>query len=316
MNTNGNASPTGDIMIVDDTLTNSWLLTNILSGAGYRVRPTEDGELALRSVQAKQPALILLDIRMPGVDGFEVCRRLKADEDTRDIPVIFMSALLNTLDIAKGFELGAVDYITKPYDPPEVLARVKTHVALSNAKLQLKAQNLHLQQANEQLTREIAERKRADEALRESNDRLNGIYLSVGEGIITVDALQRIVLFNAAAERMFGHSAAAVVGQPLNMLLPERVRAAHEGHIRHFDASGRSDRMMGTYGQIYGLRASGEEFPVEATVSQSGIAPSKLFTVILRDITERRQAEHLREQLTRNLQQANEQLSEKIAEHK
>jgi PAS domain S-box-containing protein len=295
MSANNNASPAGDILVVDDTLTNCWLLTNILSGAGYQVRPTEDGELALRSVQAKQPALILLDIRMPGLNGFEVCRRLKADEHTRDIPVIFMSALIDTADKAKGFALGAVDYITKPYDPPEVVARVKTHVSLSLAKQQLKAQNLHLQQANEQLTREIAERKRAEEALRESNDRLNGIYASVGEGIITVDGSHRIVLFNAAAERMFGHSAASVVGQPLSILLPERIRVPHEEHIRHFDASGQSNRTMGTYGQIHGLRASGEEFPVDATVSQSGISPNKLFTVILRDITERGQAERVRE---------------------
>jgi PAS domain S-box-containing protein len=291
MSANDNASSTGDILIVDDTLTNSWLLTNILSGAGYQVRPTEDGELALRSVQAKQPALILLDIRMPGVNGFEVCRRLKADESTRDIPVIFLSALTDTLDKSKGFALGAVDYIVKPYDAQEVLARVKTHVSLSLAKRQLKTQNLHLQQANEQLSSEIAERKRAEEALRESYDRLNGIYASVGEGVITVDAQQRIVLFNSAAERMFGHSAVSVVGKPVSILLPERVHALHEAHIRRFDASGQSNRTMGTYGQIYGLRASGEEFPVEATVSQSGKAPNKLFTVILRDIARGRQAE-------------------------
>jgi PAS domain S-box-containing protein len=295
MSTNDSATPAGDILVVDDTLTNCWLLTNILHGAGYQVRPTEDGELALRSVQARQPALILLDIRMPGLNGFEVCRRLKADEHTRDIPVIFMSALMNAADIASGFGLGAVDYITKPYDPAEVLARVKTHVTLSMAKKQLKAQNLHLQQVNEQLTHEIAERKRAEEALRETNDRFNGIYASVGEGIITVDRQQRIVLFNAAAERMFGHSAASLVGQPLSILLPESARVPHEVHIRDFDASGQSNRTMGTYGEVYGRRASGEEFPVEATVSQSGISPNKLFTVILRDITERRQAERGRE---------------------
>jgi PAS domain S-box-containing protein len=291
MSANNIASPTVEILIVDDSLTNCWLLTNILHGAGYQVRPTEDGELALRSVQARQPALILLDIRMPVMNGFEVCRRLKADERTRDIPVIFLSALTDKVDRSKGFELGAADYITKPYDPPEVLARVKTHVTMSVAKQQLKTQNLHLQQAIEQLTREIAERKQAEAALRESNDRLNGIYASVGEGIVTVDASQRIVLFNAAAERMFGHTAAAVAGQPLSMLLPERIRAAHEEHIHNFDVSGQSKRTMGTYGQIHGLHASGEEFLVEATVSQFGVSPNKVFTVVLRDIAERRRAE-------------------------
>jgi hypothetical protein len=313
----------GDILVVDDTMANLKLLANILGEAGYQVRPAADGELALRSVQAKPPALILLDIRMQGVDGFEVCRRLNADERTRDIPVIFLSSLTDTADKARGFALGAVDYIDKPFHGEEVLARVATHLALAGAKEQLKSQNLHLQQVNERLTQEVAERKRAEQALeaalsrmqalndalRESEYRLDALNLSVGNGIVSVDAKQHIVRFNAAAERMFGHAAAAAIGQPLDMLLPERFRAPHETHIRRFDASGQSDRTMGTYGLIYGLRANGEEFPVEATVSQSGISPNKLFTVMLRDITERRRAEQVREQLMRQL----ESLSDRLA---
>ena len=298
-----------DILVVDDTEANLILLTTILGAAGYRARPARDGKLALRSVQVKPPALILLDIRMPGMDGFEVCRRLKANASTRDIPVIILSALTETTDKATGFELGAVDYITKPFEPLEVLARIRTHLALAAAKEQLKTQNLQLHEANEQLTGEIAERKRAEEALRESRDRLDGIYLSVGEGIVSADGEQRIVLFNSAAERIFGHSAAAVIGRSLSILLPERFRTAHAQHVRIFDASGKANRTMGTYGQIYGLRASGEEFPLEATVSQSGIAPNKLFTVILRDITARMQAEQIREQLLKQL----ELLSERLA---
>jgi PAS domain S-box-containing protein len=296
------SSPAGDILVVDDTAANLKLLTDILTGAGYRTRPASNGELALRSVRARRPGLILLDIRMPGMDGFEVCRRLKADATTRDIPVIFLSALTEIADKAKGFELGAVDYVAKPFEPREVLARIGTHLALSAANEQFKTQNIHLQRTNEQLTREIAERKRAEEALRESRDRLNGIYLSVGDGIVSVDEDQRIVLFNSAAERIFEHSAASVIGRSLSVLLPERFRTPHEQHVRIFDATGKANRMMGTYGQIYGLRASGEEFPVDATVSQSGISPNKLFTVILRDITERRQAEQVREQLLKRLE--------------
>lgn len=322
MNTSSNAAP-GDILVVDDTVANLKLLVNILSEAGYQVRPAADGELALRTVQAKPPALILLDIRMPGVDGFEVCRRLNAEKHTRDIPVIFLSSLTDTADKSKGLALGAVDYIDKPFHGEEVLARVRTHLALAAAKEQLKSQNLQLQQANEHLTSEIAERKRAEEALevalsrmqkmnealRESQDRLDALNLSVGNGIISVDAKQRIVVFNAAAERIFGRPAASAIGQPLNILLPERFRIPHETHIRRFDVSGQSDRAMGSYGLIYGLRASGEEFPIEATVSRSGISPNKLFTVMLRDITERRQAEQMREQLMRQL----ELLSERLA---
>ncbi len=140
----------GDILVVDDTLENLYFLKNVLTDAGYRVRPAIDGELALRSVQAKHPALILLDIRMPGMDGFEVCRRLKADENTRSIPVIFASAMTDVSDKVKGFELGAVDYVTKPLNAKEVLMRVATHLSLFMAQRQLQQQNRQLREAIEQ----------------------------------------------------------------------------------------------------------------------------------------------------------------------
>jgi PAS domain S-box-containing protein len=162
---------------------------------------------------------------------------------------------------------------------------------------------------DQSLQAEIIERKRANEALRESSDRLEGIYLSVGDGIISTDAQQRIVLFNSAAERIFGYSAAEMIGRPFCVLLPARLRTQHEEHIRDFDTARQAIRGKGTYGVVCGLRRSGEEFPIEAAVSQSGIPPNGLFTVILRDITERRQAEQVREQLTRHL----ELLSERLA---
>ncbi len=301
--------PAGDVLVIDDTLDNLRLLMNILTAAGFHARPAGNGELALRSARAKRPALILLDIKMPEVDGFEVCRRLKADESTRDVPVIFLSGLADTADKSKGFSLGAVDYITKPFQAEEVLARVRAHLALAAAREQLATRNLQLQSANEQLSSEIAERMRAEVALRDSKERLEKIYRSVGEGIVSIDGEQRIVLFNAAAETIFGYSAAEMLGRPITALLPERFRAQHDSHIRRFDAEGQSNRAMGAYGLIYGLRANGEEFPIEATVSQSGVSPTKLFTVLLRDITERRQAERMREQLTRQL----ELLSERLA---
>lgn len=106
------------------------LLTHLLTEHGYTVHPASDGELALEFVRSIVPDLILLDIRMPGVDGYEVCRRLKADERTRSIPIIFISILENERDKVKGFQEGAVDYITKPFQAEEVLARVETHLRL------------------------------------------------------------------------------------------------------------------------------------------------------------------------------------------
>ena len=140
-----------NILIVDDTSANLKTLTAIVSERGYQVRPCINGEIALNAVQKKQPDLILLDIRMPGMDGYEVCRRLKEDQNTRDIPVIFISALDEAMDKVKAFELGGVDYITKPFQSEEVMARVKTHLSLRQMQARLEHQNNQLQQANAKL---------------------------------------------------------------------------------------------------------------------------------------------------------------------
>ena len=131
----------GNILIVDDTLKNLRLLDTLLTNAGYLVRPASDARMGFSTAQKKLPDLILLDVRMPGMDGYEVCEALKADERTRDIPVIFISALNETVDKLKGFAVGGVDYITKPFQEQEVLARVKAHVTIRRQQQQLYALN-------------------------------------------------------------------------------------------------------------------------------------------------------------------------------
>lgn len=122
------------IMVVDDTLANLQLLSEMLKQKRFRVRPLPDGKLALQAVQNTPPDLILLDINMPDMNGYEVCERLKADEKTRDIPVIFISALSETMDKIKAFGVGGVDYVTKPFQFEEVVARVETHLELRRQK--------------------------------------------------------------------------------------------------------------------------------------------------------------------------------------
>ncbi|HEY9844753.1 MAG TPA: response regulator, partial [Candidatus Caenarcaniphilales bacterium] len=112
----------GNILLVDDTPDNLRLLSTMLTQQGYEVRSVINGAMALMGVQAEPPDLILLDINMPGMNGYEVCQRLKADERNRDIPVIFISALEDVLDKVKAFAVGGVDYITKPFQVEEVLA--------------------------------------------------------------------------------------------------------------------------------------------------------------------------------------------------
>jgi DNA-binding NtrC family response regulator len=154
-----------DILVVDDTPANLRLLTDLLAQNGYRVRPASDGALALKSVAARMPDLILLDVSMPELDGYEVCRRLKADEQTRRIPVIFISAFGDTQQKVAGFAAGGVDYITKPFEAEEVLARVRTHLQLRRAEElqrafeEIKALKSQLELRNDYLQEEVLEAK-------------------------------------------------------------------------------------------------------------------------------------------------------------
>lgn len=144
-------SHASNILIVDDTPANLRLLSGMLVEQGYKVRLAPNGKLALTSARAIPPDLILLDIKMPGMSGYEVCEQLKADPRTREIPVIFISALDQIEDKVKAFRFGGVDYVTKPFQVEEVSARVETHLALHTLQRQLAAANAELQAANAEL---------------------------------------------------------------------------------------------------------------------------------------------------------------------
>lgn len=140
------SAPWADLLIIDDTPENLNLLSAMLTKQGYKVRCVTKGSTGLRGAKAAPPDLILLDINMPDMNGYEVCQRLKVEEQTREIPVIFISALDDVLDKVQAFAVGGVDYITKPFQVEEVLARVETHLTLRNLQRQLQAQNAQLQQ--------------------------------------------------------------------------------------------------------------------------------------------------------------------------
>jgi DNA-binding response OmpR family regulator len=158
------------ILAVDDTPESLALLAGILTPAGYQLHPADSGELALAAATVNPPDLILLDVRMKGLDGLEVCRRLKAAEATKHIPIILISAFADVKEWVKGLQMGAADYISKPFQSEELLSRVKTHLALSRANVSLQQQAADMQRANEQLQGEIGERKRTENELRQSLD--------------------------------------------------------------------------------------------------------------------------------------------------
>lgn len=160
------------ILIVEDSPSSLKLLTEILTGQGYEARPALGGVLAMKTVEIEIPDLILLDVKMPDIDGIEVCRRLKSDNRYRHIPVIFISALDETTEKIRGFNAGGVDYITKPFEPVEVLARVATHLRLHelNEQLEQKVDEAteELKMVNIQLQREIVWRKQTEAELNAS----------------------------------------------------------------------------------------------------------------------------------------------------
>jgi len=164
----------GNILVVDDVPANLTLLTGMLKEKGHRVRPVPSGKLALKAVEHEPPDLILLDINMPEMDGFEVCRRLKQDRRFRDIPIIFISALTETLDKVKAFGIGGIDYVTKPFQFEEVEARVETH-------LKLHRYQAHLEDLVEEQVKEISDSQISTifalSKLSESRDKETGKHL-------------------------------------------------------------------------------------------------------------------------------------------
>jgi PAS domain S-box-containing protein len=193
-----------EILIVDDTQESLQILNRILEEHGYRVRPATTGYFALKSVEAKLPDLILLDVRMPEMDGYEVCRRLKSDPRSRNIPVIFISAYTETANKVEGFKAGGVDYIAKPLELEEVLARVDIHLRLHELTERLEQQ---VDQRTRQLRREITERKLAEQKLRESEDRFRSIFDNAVEGIFqtTPGDKGRFISANQAHARLLGY---------------------------------------------------------------------------------------------------------------
>jgi PAS domain S-box-containing protein len=247
------------ILVVEDVPANLSILLDLLGANGFAVSVAEDGESALEEIDYARPDLILLDVMMPGLDGFATCARLKSNPATRDIPVIFMSALTDTVDKVKGLELGAVDYITKPFQHEEVLARVATHLEVQRLRARLQ----------------------------ESEQRLSRIIESAMDAIIALDETGSVTLFNRAAERVFRCQAGEALGVPCNRFLSAPL-CRMLGDYMH---AGCPQAPVWLTEGHNAVRADGAPFPIEATLSCAQAGGQVIYTLILRDIEERRKAE-------------------------
>ncbi|MCX6968468.1 MAG: response regulator [Verrucomicrobia bacterium] len=206
----------GTILVVDDTLASLKLLADILAAEGYNIRPADSGELAMASVASSPPELILLDIRMPGMDGFEVCRRLKEQQESREIPVLFISATTAQEERVKGLKVGGVDFISKPFQREDLLARVGIHLELARLRTNLENQvaqrTAELKAAYEQLENELEERKQAEDELRVSETRFKSMFNEAPLGIAVVDSLNgRFYSVNAMFAKIAGRTVEELV---------------------------------------------------------------------------------------------------------
>ena len=253
-----NSPETGEILLVDDISANLKLLSDFLRECGFKVRGAKSGLQALKILEIASPDLILLDVVMPEMDGFETCRRLKAWEKTKDIPVIFMTAIADSSspeNKVKGLELGAVDYICKPIQLEEVLARVKTH-------LQLRFLTRQLQEQNARLGEEIEERQQIEAALKNSEERLQLALDASDSGLWDWNIATGQTYFDPCWKKMLGYEVDEIENNYqswVNLLHPEdfpriseALSAYLEGHLPIYEVELRMLTKSGDWKWILG----------------------------------------------------------------
>ncbi|MDM8521849.1 diguanylate cyclase [Desulfococcaceae bacterium HSG8] len=228
------------ILIVDDAPINMEVVSNILQDEGYHLSFAENGTSALNQIRDEHFDLILLDIIMPGINGFEVCRRLRENPDTRYMPVLFLTSISDTESVVEGFEVGAMDYVTKPFNETELLARVKTHLELNRSREKLR-------KINTRLYKEIAERKQAERRYREMYENavqgmfqstLSGRILSANPAYIRIlgyDSIEEVLSIRDVTRKIYKHPEDR--GKMIRMLKEKGVITNYEVNIRRRDGA-------------------------------------------------------------------------------
>ncbi|PIE33897.1 sigma-54-dependent Fis family transcriptional regulator [candidate division KSB3 bacterium] len=261
-----------DILIIDDTPDNLSILSQMLKKRGYIVRTAISGKLALSSIHAAPPALILLDIMLPDIDGYAICRQLQEHEHTKNIPVIFLSGLHEPEHKIQAFESGGVDYITKPFRVEEVGARVETHLTIRRLHRQIQKKNA---------------------LLHEQNVRFQILEEASFEGIIIHDGV-RVLEVNQRFEEMFGYRRTEIVGKPpLNFIAP----AFRENMIQRIES-----RDEASY-QVEGMLRDGTAFPVEVQSRTMPYQGQEVLVATIRDLRKQRQLEQENHALRTGMQE-------------
>lgn len=272
------------ILVVDDDPVNLHILLTYLKEQGLNTLGVTSGEQAIRQLQLFQPDLILLDVMMPEIGGFETCCRLKESEMTKDIPVIFITALSDTVNKIKGFEVGGVDYITKPFQPEEVLARIKTHLMIRDLQVKLQ-EHVHL------LKYEIEMHRRTEEILQERERWFATTLKSIGDAVITTDNEGRVTFMNSAAEALTGWKHREVSGKDIVFkIIPEKILPPTENLTKE---PFQGDIVIDITHQPLLIARDGTEIPVEysGALIKGDKGNITGVVVVFHDITERKRIE-------------------------
>ncbi|MBD1909146.1 MULTISPECIES: response regulator [unclassified Leptolyngbya] len=283
----------GVILIVDDTPTNLDVLLDVLEADRFKVVIAEDGERAISLAEYAPPDLILLDVLMPGIDGFETCRRLKSNPLTQEIPIIFLTAVSDNVDKVKGLNLGAVDYITKPLNHEEVLARVNTHVRLQSLTRRLTEQNERLEQEIQQRKQLEEEREQAFRALQRSEARFRRLIEANVIGVIFSKIDGSIIDTNDAFLQIVGYDRADLQAGNINWqaMTPAEYTHLNQAAIAELNKTGAFSAFEKEY-----FRKDGSRIPVMIGGALLDESQQALVGFVL-DLTQHKQAqEKIREQ--------------------
>lgn len=276
----------GNILLVDDIPENLRLLSELLQDLGYQVRSVTSGKMALRTLKVKKCDVILLDIKMPEMDGYQVCKAIKNHPDLADVPVIFISALDDAFDKVKGFEVGAVDYITKPFQVQEVVARLENQLTIQRQKYFLQT--------------EIKKRKRVEEILYQSRALLSSVLNTSLDGIAALQAVRdidsgeikdfRCLIVNPIMAKLFNRSREALVGKLIFRQFINRINPDVFPDFVNLVESGKP-----LSGDFYYPVGKYSWFHYVAVKLGDG------FAITIRDISERKKAELALESANRQL---------------
>jgi len=247
------------ILIVDDTPENLDVLIDHLANTNFNVSVALSGEKAIEITQKMIPDMILLDIKMSGIDGFETCRLLKENAALKEVPIIFITAMMETVDKVKGFSVGGVDYITKPFEHEEVLARINTHLMLRRQQQQLAEKNAALIELNEQLKQEIVRREQAEEALSTASAKLSSI--------------------SQEEAKRWGLSAFIGKSQAIKNVLKDirRLQAVDKTSVLILGESGTGKELIARAIHFGGVREQGPFIPVNCSAVPEQLAESSFF---------------------------------------